>query len=156
MEWIVTGDEIGELLGVQKRQIYNFIKQGMPKAAKGRFHAPTCVQWFVDERSSGETGDINEQRKKLYKAQTDKTELENAKLRGGLLESDVVQTVILELATLVGTQIDSIEPRMARKLPPDLTAELRLELKALREAISDGVRDYADTRDCGGDHPSAS
>ena len=154
MDWIVTAAEIGDLFGVQQRQVYHYIKQGMPKASKGRFHAPTCVQWMLDSRGGSSDVDITEQRKKLYKAQTDKVELDNAALRGELLNSNEVQTVILALATLVGTQVDSIEPRMARKLSPELTAELRAELKSLREAIADAVRDYADTRDSDRDHPT--
>lgn len=155
---VVSADVIGKLLGVQSRQVYRLVKQGMPMAGKNKFHAPSVVKWFIDERSksSGEAPDIQEQRKRLYKAQTDKTELENAQIRGELLSANAVQTTFLELGTRIRTQIESIEPRLARMLPKDSVDLLRTEIKAALEAISDDIATFADTRDDSEDCPTAS
>ena len=154
-DWIITADEVGQLLGVQRRQVYNLVKQGLPQSGKNRFHAPTVVKWFIDTRSNENAADITEQRKRLYKAQTDKTELENSQIRGELLKVGAVQTAFFELGTRIRTQIEAIEPRLARMLPPEVVSEFRIEIKAALEAISDDVAAFADTRDDGEDHPAA-
>lgn len=152
---IVDAETMATILGIKRAWLYRLQQQGLPKASRGQFHVPTVVQWFVDRKSDEGAADITEQRKRLYKAQTDKTELENSQIRGELLKTAAVQTAFFELGTRIRTQIEAIEPRLARMLPPDVVSEFRIEIKAALEAISDDVATFADTRDDGEDHPAA-
>ena len=156
-DWMINADEAAEMLGVAKRRIYKYREQGMPMVGRGKYHVPTIVQWVIREKSGNSVQaakDINEQRQMLYKAQTEKTELENAQIRGDLLKSDVVQTTYLQLGTLVRTQIEAIEPRLARQFTPEQTAIIRQELKLALESIARDVETFADSRNHGADHPT--
>jgi len=155
-DWIGNAKQVRELLSVSHRQVYRMREMGLPEAGKNKYHMPSVIRWFTTDRVSENAGDINEQRKLLYKAQTDKTELENSRLRADLLDTAVVHTAMLELATLVRTQIEAIEPRLARQFGVENAALLRVELKQALEVISDAVSTFADTRDDSRDHPSAS
>lgn len=154
--WILNADQVAELFGVKRRWIYELVKQGLPQSGKNQFHAPSVVKWFVDNRSNASAADITEQKKLLYKAQTERTELEVAEKRGELLRADVVQSSILELFTGIRTEIESLEPRLARFMPKESVGELRTEIKHILESIARNVETFSDLRDSSKDHPSAS
>lgn len=153
--WVVTTNQLAELLGVGDRHIRTMANNGMPRIRRGTYHAPTCIQWYLGQKIDGETRDRGDQRTKLYAAQTEKLQTETRRLKETLLDADVVSSEMYELASLVATQIDAVEPRITRTLPPESRPLLRAELKAVRTAIADHVETHARTRDSSSDHPAA-
>lgn len=127
----------------------------MPQHGRGKFHAPTVVQWLVSRGKTEQATEITDQRTQLYRAQTQRTELENAQLRGTLLDAEAVQVAVFDLANMVATHLDAVEPRIAPMIPADVRPSLHSELTAVREAIASGVETFANTRDSGRDHPTA-
>lgn len=72
---LVTRFFLAALLGVDVRSIGNFVAEGMPKAARGRFPLQACVQWYIQrEREAARAGkglndlDLARQRKTIAEA----------------------------------------------------------------------------------------
>jgi len=153
--WLVTTNQLADLLGVAARTIFKFRDQGMPIVKRGRYHAPTCVRWLIDSRTKTEATDLQEQRQMLYKAQTDRAELENAKLRGELLEVPAAQTMFFSLGTTVRTSFEAIVPRIARQFSREQLETISNEINSALETVADEIKADAHSRDSSGDHPTA-
>lgn len=151
---IVTVEFLAEVFGCSVSMIYKYQRAGMPKEARGRYDLAKCVQWYCQRaRSEGMEGEternVTDARTRLVDAQRIKTELETERLRGRLIDVHEVGAVLNELAGIVATQADALGPRLAGVLaeiddPAMVQAEIASEARALRVAIADRIRRFAD------------
>lgn len=104
----VNRDFLSRVLGVDVRSIKNFVDEGMPKSARGRFSLIACVQWYLErerEKARGAKGlndlDLARQRKTVAEART--AELDLAEREGQVITMDLHRQRLRErLETVAG------------------------------------------------------
>lgn len=150
---IVNAAELGDVFGVTATALSKWVKEGMPKWAHGRYELGACVRWRMDTLSTrlaqSTRTDNSDERTELIIAQTRRAELETARLRDELIDAQRVQGVLIELASLIATQLDAIGPRVAEaaalETSPAIIEELVIrESRELRNQIAETVRRFAD------------
>lgn len=156
----VNAGELARIFGVSRRWIYKLKDKGLPQ--NGRFYdVATCVQWElarITEKGDDEPADIMEARRHLYIAQTKKTELETARLRGSLVNLEEARSLLQQIAGIVASQLDAVGPRLAAQVAGEedqKTIQLMLfeEHRAIRESIASAIVGLPAPGSA--DHPSA-
>lgn len=152
-DWTVTTRELSDLFMVTPRAIQLFVKSGMPKLSHGNYDLRQCIAWRIeklqDKRATPpEDGSEADERRMLIRAQTAKYEVETDKLRGTLVDAELVGQVMNEVAALVAAQLDGLAPRVAGDLvgladKADIQAKLFVETRQIRSSISRAIIDYA-------------
>ncbi len=157
----VNAGELARIFGVSRKWVYSLEAKGMPRAGR-LFDVALCVQWYLAELKGGggdtEPEDLTKARLELYKAQTERTQLENARLRGELVELEEAQAVLYEVASVVATQHDGLAARLAGLVIGETDIKrvqslLFEEFRELRRAIAGAVAGLAPPG--GGDDPAA-
>lgn len=152
---------IAKLFNLTERRVQQLAKEGViPKGERGKYDLIGAVRGYVkylQERALGRSdgayndeADIKLERKRLIKAQADKTESENQKLRGELVPFELVEDVLNEVAVLYGTGVDALPGRLANELagindPAEVKSRLFDECRRIRIATADLLRRFAET-----------
>lgn len=152
---------IAKLFNLTERRVQQLAKEGViPKGERGKYDLVGAVRGYVkylQERALGRSdaayndeADIKLERKRLIKAQADKTESENQKLRGELVPFELVEDVLNEVAVLYGTSVDALPGRLANELagindPAEVKSRLFDECRRIRIATADLLRRFAET-----------
>ena len=152
--------ELATLFHLTERRIQQLAKDKIiPKAKRGKYDLMAAIRGYVkylQERAAGraegtynDTTDIKTERKRLIKAQADKTECENQKLRGELVSFALVQDVLCETAVLYASSIDALPGRLANELaglndPAEIKARLFDECRRVRIATAKNLDRFAD------------
>lgn len=136
----VTRGYLAELLAVDVRSIKNFVDEGMPKLARGRYDLRLCVQWYITrEREAARGGkglsdlDLAKQRKELALAA--KAEIEVEQLRGESIPLDVHERRVEALAGRLAGRLKGL----GRYLADVQRATTAVEASALLDRISDDL-----------------
>lgn len=156
----MAAGELARIFGVSRKHIYTMVDRGMPR--QGRlFDIAECVQWqlqWVTEQASKEDPEtMQEVRAALYKEQTEKLELDNAKTRRDQVSLAESQQVLLSVASIVAGQLDAMGPRLAPQVLEletvgDVQDAIFRECRDVRRAIADEI-DKLDP-DGDEDHPA--
>ena len=162
-EFIVNSNDLAIILRLSPRRISQLPKEGMPKHGRAKFNLPDVIEWFLEKRSAGSgpvTESMNSQRQLLYKAQTEREELNNSVRRRELVEYDQVQHTLNALSVMFARQIDAIGARLANELVGQTEAAIikeRIddETRQVRESVASVVKAWADTGDIGDDTEAA-
>lgn len=143
----VNAGELARIFGVSRKWIYKLEERGMPRAGR-LFNVADCVQWYLQELKGLDTDiepeDLTKTRQALYQAQTEKTQLETARLRGQLVELEEAKAVLFEVASVVATQHEGLAPRLAGLVIGETDVKrvqslLFEEFRALRASIAGAV-----------------
>jgi len=153
---------IAKLFNLTERRVQQLAKEGIiPKAERNKYDLVGSVRGYVkylqdralgrDDGAYAEESDIKLERKRLIKAQADKTESENQKLRGELVPFELVEDVLNEVAVLYGTGIDALPGRLANELagihdPAEVKVRLFDECRRIRITTANLLRRFAE--DC--------
>lgn len=157
----VKREELARILGLSDTMINRLNKDGMPKVSHGSYDLATCVQWYIqtwrDRAEGSHVGNLWDEKKKQVIAQTERTELENAKLRGELIPRDVVNKTLNDVAVIISTQLDGLGARtsgiVAEMNDPGLIQGVLFdEARSIRAAIARSISDYAAMPDNGEDN----
>jgi len=148
-KFVVGTQEIMIIVGLSKQRITQLVAEGMPKQGVNQFYLPDSIQWLIGSKveRQQENLDITQQRTQLFKAQTEKHEIDNRIRKGELIEIEDFQRIVFDLANLVSQQIDAVEPRISKALPLEARKDFRIELKSIRESIANAVENFANTID---------
>jgi len=140
----ISTKELREIMGISQGQVPQLEREGMPKVRRGVWHLPTVFQFCVarGDKRTNEPKDLTDQRKALYKAQTEKTEIENARNRRELVPLEEVSTLGFGLLAIYNAALRAVAPRVASQiLPAHTEAEtMRIvedEINLAREAAAD-------------------
>jgi len=152
---------IAKLFNLTERRIQQLAKEGIiPKSERGKYDLVAAVRGYVkylqeralgrSEGSYNDSSDIKVERKRLIKAQADKTESENHKLRGELVPFELVEDVLNEVAVLYGSGVDALPGRLANELaginePAEIKVRLFDECRQIRIATAGLLRRFAET-----------
>lgn len=140
-------EEIALFFGVSDRQVRNYVKEGMPQLARGKFDSIACVRWKLGQISDERENEAGlTPRDELAIAQKERVELEIAQLRGTLIPRDLVSRAMNQVAALVSSQLDGLAPRLAGELadmtdPQQIQATLLREARTTRAAIAQAMRE---------------
>lgn len=145
----VDGSTLGGLLGLTLNRINTLSRDGViPKAGRGAYPLQECIRAYVawakvnPKGRPKATGDLNDEKLRLTRAQADKAELVAAQARGDLIELDVVRREWTAIATDLRARLLSIAPRVATQAGLDRDASARLD-HAIRTALEDIADDRA-------------
>lgn len=141
---------LAEVFDVTEVQIRNYVKQGMPQAARGRYDIRECVQWVIDyklgrSKSTTESSSAAE----LNVARRRKLELELAQQAGRLVPIDHCAQAFVAIATAVAGALDALSPRAAPKVATETSIaaiELLLadETRTARQVVAEAIDRFAD------------
>lgn len=150
----VSAEFLAECFGVSRPTISKFKDKGMPKAAYGKFDLKDCIQWYISymsERVDGGDSDddaTKKQRLALLEAQTEKTELENQKLRGELISFEMHKTILNALSSQFAASLEGMGPRFSNQFAAMTNAaEIQQELiesaRSIRSGLATSIRTVA-------------
>jgi len=154
----VKREELARILGLSPTMINRLVKDGMPKISHGRYNLAAAVQWYIqtwrDRAEGGGVGNLWDEKKKQVIAQTQRTELENAKLREEMIPAVMVAHTLNEVAVIVSTQLDGLGGRVSSQVaaltdPGEVQAVIFDEARAIRRAIAGSIKSYATLPDDG-------
>ena len=164
LDWdrmLVTLPELSKIFRVSESMVMKYARESdMPKGStKGRYPLLACLWWREDRLAKSvdsESKDILEERRKLIVSQRIGQELENAKTREELLDSDLVGTAIQHMGALIATQLDGLAPRLTPLLmqvrdPAQITRLITDECRTIRGAASGAVAHFASSLVAGDD-----
>lgn len=142
---------LANVLNCDVSSIKNFVREGMPKAARGKYSLSACVPWYVErERAAAKATrglndlDLARQRKTLAEAQAE--ELHVARLFERSIDSDVHVDVVAGLCDRLLAVCQNIPSNYGLQLEragvPIDKAEVVLE--AIATEITVEIRNVAD------------
>lgn len=132
----VTIDEICRILGgdgnepVTKPRITQLVKEGMPIVGRNQYDPVRCMFWYIGklrrsvkarqtENEDGSRSSIEQERKRLIKADADIREVERAKALGQAMSVADHERIVADMVQEVVARVRAVAPRIA----PDLVGE---------------------------------
>ncbi|GLK92371.1 MULTISPECIES: terminase small subunit [Achromobacter] len=141
-----TQARFGQLVGITQPAVSGLLMRGVMVAGDtlGNWLLSYCghIRDVAAGRHAGEetrTLDPAEEKARLYAAQADKIEMENAVARGELAPVSVLEDVLTRAGTKVSAAMDAIPTALKRRLPNLTDADLtivRRELAKARNAVA--------------------
>lgn len=137
--------QLADALGVTPRRVQQLVHEGMPQLARGRYHLPECMRWYLEREKSaaGSTSaEDAETREKLARAEWH--ELRTARLRGQLLAATDVERTWNAAVSAVSAKLDNL----AATIPPRVlgqtdAAEVQRVVVRLVEDCKSALRDLS-------------
>jgi hypothetical protein len=129
--WIVTTNQMAQLVGVSSRTIRDWTRLGCPKVSRDTYAAPAVIGWLTSSRAPKETQCVKQ---KYFAALTDKAITETEALRAGLVTREVADAVVLDLKCIIREEITAAIPRIEAAVP-GTGRELRAAAAAI-EAVT--------------------
>ena len=144
----VNAATLGLVLGISRSRVVNLAADGvLPRAGRGLFDLPACVQSYVKHKLSlGKAGDgtalsLVAERARLTKIKADNAELEIRRLAGELVPAADIEAAWLTVASIVRSRLLLMPSKaaarvVALKTPGEAQDLLRKELNAALTAIA--------------------
>ena len=140
---------IAKLLDLTDRRVQQLTSEGViPKTERGRYELVPAVRGYIRylrDRSIGKDGaiipDIASERARLTREQADRMAMENAKARGELIPTPLVQKSIERAFSAFGSRIDAV-PRKAVPRLKGCSGDGARE-KVLRELIREALHELS-------------
>ncbi len=151
---IVDRKELSRLMGLSISRIMQLAREGiLTRVDRGRYDVGQCVHEYIDfKKQGGQSGssDVIESRKRLYDAQTHKTELETERTRRETIPADEHLADMGELQKIFGAALDELDKSLACDVAglSDAAAvaeRLTLATNAVREIVADNILEYSRT-----------
>jgi phage terminase Nu1 subunit (DNA packaging protein) len=150
MPAIVNSSTVAHELNLTERRIEQLVHEGMPKLERGRYDLYACAKWYIRylqnamERRATETGDdsskslnLNEEKKRLIRAQADIAEVELKKKIGELIPANLVDDKFMTFAGVVHDRFLSLPPRIAPRLEGESRDVIRIKLhEVVRDTLN--------------------
>jgi phage terminase Nu1 subunit (DNA packaging protein) len=137
---VVNRSQLADVLGIDIRSVKNFVDDGMPKLARGKYELGACVKWFVEhEREKARAGkglndlDLARQRKTIAEAR--KAELELEALEGNVIPLDMHEQRLEGITTRLAAQCKGLD----RFIADVQRATTTIEAKSVVDAMSDAL-----------------
>jgi phage terminase Nu1 subunit (DNA packaging protein) len=140
----LNGEQLAEAFGVARSAVTAWVRRGCPHQKRGRqyvFVLRDVLAWKEEQRRlAAEDLELTQERARLARAQTEKTELEVRRLKGELIPRQEVERAW-------GNMIAAFRARMVAiptKLAPRVSGATPVEAKALlEEAIHEALAELA-------------
>lgn len=153
----VSASEIARILAGQghdpltKMAISQFVKEGMPKAARGMYDVSVCTYWYLGrlrtnvtrkatESADGKTLTLDEAQRRLTTAKAESEEMTLAVRRGELVPLAIHESTLTSLVQITKLRMLNLPSRLAPKLEGCSQSETKALLTA---AIKDALAELA-------------
>ena len=141
---LYTSKVIAEWLGVTERRVRQLRDEGViAETSPGLYALRPTVSRYITYLRKG-SSDLNEERAKLTKAKREATEMENARLRGELLEAGEIEKGLRTMNLNIRSRFLSIPAKLAPALvvaSGDQAAMYDLLKRAIYETLEE-LTDY--------------
>lgn len=162
----VGRERLAYIMGVTPIMVTKLTHAGMPKAGHGRYDLAECVQWYLESwrertREARSAKTTSGERQRYDAARADRAELENAQMRGELVDVAEIRATVSGIAATMCLRLDAMPSRLSPALAVLSEIEavhnaLTVECRDIREAIAADLEARA-ALDAGGapDAPAA-
>lgn len=137
---IVSRKVLADVLKVDIRSLKNFVDDGMPKEARGRYDLTHCVPWYVErEREAARAGkglndlDLARQRKTLAEAR--KAEIELDEIEKNMIPLSVHEERLEVMTGRLAVPVKGLD----RYIADVQRATTMLEAKGVLDRVSDDL-----------------
>ncbi|MDH3906671.1 MAG: DUF1441 family protein, partial [Gammaproteobacteria bacterium] len=111
LELTVTRPYLAAVMGVTEQHVGALaIREGLPRRGRGQYYLPDVWAWAMTRAKGGD----DDARTRLYRAQTEKTELDVEIARHQHIPADEVQQAMVELLAILLNVCDSLPQRAAQ------------------------------------------
>src|SRR4051812_20768664 len=145
------------IIGRSRHMVLRMVEEGMPvwekPTTRGRdylFNLADCLRWMIDREGAaeavaegGDEGalDLNSQRARLAKQQADKVEMENAHMRGRLVDAEKVKVEILRYVGAANARLGALPSKWSPIVRPDDPVGARRYLEIAIEEVRADLRE---------------
>ncbi len=109
---------------ITEMRISQLVKEGMPKAARGKYDAVRCMYWYIGSlrrtvakretvNADGSSSNLMSDRRRLIAAQAEREELELAKQRGNLIPITEHVRILADMVTETRARLLAVPGRVA-------------------------------------------
>ena len=142
---LYTSKVIAEWLGVTERRVRQLRDEGVIAETRPGLYAlrPTVSRYITYLRKG--SSDLNEERAKLTKAKREATEMENARLRGELLEAGEIEKGLRTMNLNIRSRFLSIPAKLAPALVA-ASGDQAVMYDLLKRAICETLEELTDYR----------
>jgi phage terminase Nu1 subunit (DNA packaging protein) len=145
---LVTVATVAKALNLTDRRIAQLVKEGMPRAERGRYDPWACALWYVrylqkaltargTENDEGGATSWREERKRLARFQANNEELLYKKNIGELIPAELLRSKFAQFASTTHDRFLSLPSRMAPKLEGESREVIRVKLyEAVRDVLN--------------------
>lgn len=155
---IISKKDLADLLGKSERWISKLIEEGLPVSGGGgrgiavQIDSQAAIEWLIarevrrelgeeDDDTDG-VGSASTEERLLKRARREKLQLEIDREREKLLPVDAVAQILISVAAVYATQLDSLPSRVAADMaviddPAQARARLFEETRRIRAATAD-------------------
>lgn len=158
MKATVDVKRVAETLNLDIRRIQQLVKEGLPRAKRGRYDERKCSRWYIRylqnalekrgvAKGSGKYAEERDERVRLIRADADLREIELARERGQLIALPDYERTLADLILTTKARILAIPPRVAAELVGE-TSRVMIQAK-LEKACKDALAYLARERDDG-------
>jgi phage terminase Nu1 subunit (DNA packaging protein) len=129
---------LATMLGFAPKDVDRFIREGLPvrgdrkRGQTLQFSIPAAAQWLLAQ--AGDT--LEFQKRRMTTALARKREAEAAKLEGGVVDIDLVESVIRDQVAKYQAEFESIPARV----PPEVRELVRAEIHGVINRLAFKVR----------------
>src|ERR1019366_10758332 len=109
----LTRDELASFYHVTVRTVDRWITDECPRHADGTFDPAKVFQWRLDRAVADGSLNLNAERAKLARAQTEKAELDLAERRGELIDLQVARREIRAICSAARDRLMGLPERLA-------------------------------------------
>lgn len=134
-----NAEGIATLFGVGKTLVYDWSKQGLPKAGRGKYYVKDAILFNLS-LDSDKSEDLKKLRGELIKAQKENVEMRNASLRSELVERQTMMDIFQQLASML-TEVIDVAPTWCEKAKDRALLKERADVH--RKHIERRIRDLA-------------
>jgi phage terminase Nu1 subunit (DNA packaging protein) len=147
MAW-ASLEQVAHVLNLTPRWVNRLVKeQGMPRHSRGEYDLVACVHWYIAflekriEDAQKGTEDEATARRRLISANARLRELQLAKARGEMVDSDSVMSLIDEMVTVTKAKLLTVPSKVAVQIlacrtPGEVRDFLDKEIRDTLEELS--------------------
>ena len=139
-------NDFSALLGISRQRVNELAREGViPKTGRGQFDlaiaVPAYCAWLREapERRGGDA-ELKAEKVRLTREQADKAALENARLRGALLQAEEVERAWTAILVNLRANLLAIPARVSARtaMPRETVQIIDAEMRAALEGLADG------------------
>lgn len=112
---------------LSKPRITQLVKEGMPQAGRNQYEPVQCMYWYIgtlrrhvrsrmSENQDGTSTSVEQERKRLLRAQAEREEIALAKDRGDLVSLADHERILSDLIQTTRAHVRAVAPRVAQDL----------------------------------------
>ncbi len=91
LKWNFTAASVGQFFGVADRTIRQWVSEGMPRAAHGKYNLIDCFAWWQENINKPASGAEADARERYWFAKADREELAVKQLQDKVIERSEVE-----------------------------------------------------------------